>query len=178
LKLDLVVDEAARPWRPEPDWEENARALVARAGPTQAVLEVILTGDATLQELNRRYRGKDASTDVLSFSNLTGHEAARESLLRGTAEARPFADEPHPVDDEDFLVGQVYISLDTVRARPPRGGRDVLDEVLFLIAHGLLHVLGYDHVEDDEASEMESREQELLVRSGVRPHATAGGEGS
>jgi probable rRNA maturation factor len=179
LNLDLVVERAAHPWPPAPDWAESARQLVASAGPKDGILEVILTGDAALQELNREFRGKDAPTDVLSFSHLSGHEDAREALVQGGVDPTAYCDEPHPVGLDDFVVGQVYISLETVRNRPPREGRTIPEEVLFLVAHGLLHVFGYDHAEDEAAAEMRGRERELLAGVGLSlaPEAT-GGEGS
>lgn len=179
MKLDLVVEEPARPWPPAPEWTAAARTLVTSAGPKEAVLEVILTGDDTLRRLNHEFRGKDTPTDVLSFSHLSGHEPAREPLLRGREPAAAYCQEPHPVDPNEFVVGQVYVSLETVRRRPLRSDWTISQEVLFLIAHGVLHVLGYDHVEDEAAAEMEARERELMARIGIAPGAAVtGGEGS
>ncbi len=158
MKLDLVVDEAAPPWRPPPEWLEQARLLVEGHGPDDSTLEVVVTGDEMVRALNRDYRGKDRPTDVLSFSYLDGHESSRDDLLFKRRAGRDFADEVHPAADP-FVLGQVVVSLDTLR----REGRETPDEVLLLIAHGLLHVLGYDHVDDDEAHEMESREREMMA---------------
>jgi probable rRNA maturation factor len=138
-----------------------AEVLVASAGPIDGELQVVLTDDATLLELNREYRGKDSPTDVLSFSYLTDHEGARAALLGGQS-ARPYADS-HSGDEKTVLVGQVLISLETVRERPAREGRNCDEEILFLMTHGLLHVLGYDHADDEQAAEMEKKERELFA---------------
>lgn len=160
MKLDLVHDEVDRPWHPEAEAVALAELLVGQAGPVDGELQVVLTDDATLQELNREYRSKDKPTDVLSFSYLSDHEAARAELLGGKS-AMSFAG-VEVGGEESVLVGQVLISLDTVRSRPPREGRGVDEEILFLMAHGLLHVLGYDHVDDRLAAEMEEKERELF----------------
>jgi probable rRNA maturation factor len=176
LKLDLVHDEVERPWRPAAEIRRLAEELVAGTGPVDGELQIVLTDDATLLELNREYRKKDCPTDVLSFSYLSDHEGARAALLGGES-AKKYAD-PHSGGEETVLVGQVLISLETVRERPAREGRDFDEEILFLMTHGLLHVLGYDHVDDEQAAEMEERERELFapildeyraIRGGGRP---------
>jgi probable rRNA maturation factor len=162
LTLELVLDARARAWRPGPEWRRRARRLVACAGPRDGVLEVVLTTDGRLRALNHAYRGKDAATDVLSFSYLSGHERRRAALLAGRARARAFCD-PKPAAMSPVLVGQVLISLDTVRRRNP-GTPDSEEDLLLMVAHGLLHVLGFDHRENREAARMEARQRALLAR--------------
>lgn len=163
MKLEIVLDDEALTWRPGASWRARARAMVAGAGPSDGTLQVVLTGDCHLHALNKRYRKKDRPTDVLSFSYLTGHESARERLLRGRARARRFSEEvgvpPGPV-----LVGQVLISLDTIGARNANERGPAEEDLLLMVAHGLLHVLGFDHEDDPGAQEMEARERELLTR--------------
>jgi probable rRNA maturation factor len=128
-------------------------------GPRDAALLVVVSDDRTLQEHNRDYRGQDRPTDVLSFSYLSEHEPARHELLRG-ASVRDYCDDR--LEGETPLAGQVLISVDAVRERGLRHADDTDGEVLFLITHGALHVLGFDHVQEPQAEEMERIERELF----------------
>ncbi len=116
-------------------------------------LSVVLCDDGHMRELNRAWRGVDKATDVLSFEmedeNLGG-EAAVGFEDQGTA--RP------PV-----LLGDVVISMDTAQRQADERGHSVLEECRILLAHGVLHLLGFDHEEDeDEAREMEAAERWVL----------------
>src|SRR5574338_1599751 len=87
--------------------------------------------DAVVRELNRTYRGADATTDVLSFAQGEG-----ERFARPEGEARH--------------LGDVVISLDTARRQAAEYGQDAQDEVAHLLVHGVLHLLGYDHEREDD----------------------------
>jgi probable rRNA maturation factor len=91
-------------------------------------LSVLLTGDDQIQELNRLYRKKDRPTDVLAFAMNEG-----ESIPGSSSSEMP------------RLLGDVIVSVPTARAQAKRAGKDALDEVTMLLAHGLLHLLGWDH---------------------------------
>lgn len=112
-------------------------------------LSVRLTDDAAIHELNRDFRDKDRPTDVLAFAQREGEGAAL-----------------HPE-----LLGDVVISVET--AERQRRGRSLQGEVLFLCAHGLCHLLGYDHQSDAEEAEMNARMEALLAEAArknkVRP---------
>lgn len=97
-----------------------------------AELSVLLCDDATIHELNRDYRRKDRPTDVLAFAMREGEGGAL-----------------HPE-----LLGDVVISLETARRQAIAGGRTIVSEVTTLLAHGLLHLVGYDHQSDDEERRM------------------------
>lgn len=107
----------------------------------KAELSVLLCDDATIHELNRDYRGKDRPTDVLAF-------AMREGEGGGL----------HP-----DLLGDVVISMDTARRQAGEHGRTVVFETTFLLAHGLLHLLGYDHQSPEEDRRMRARTDALCA---------------
>lgn len=111
----------------------------------QAELSVVLVDDPTIHALNREHRDKDRPTDVLAFSQ---NEDARGRFV-------PF-DAGAPT-----LLGDVVISLDTARAQAARHGVTLDREVALLLAHGLLHLLGLDHRDDDEERRMKARTQPL-----------------
>jgi probable rRNA maturation factor len=149
--LDLVVDAPARGRIPADRLRRLARrvarmvraadlaeARAARRGRRRE-LEVTLrlTDDPSIHELNRVYRRKDRATDVLAFAQREGEGGGLQ---------------PH-------LLGDIVISVDTA-ARQARRGLE--REVLFLAAHGLCHLLGYDHHDDAEEAEMNARMAGLL----------------
>ena len=118
--------------------EEDATALLTAAQLDGVQLSLTLCDDAFIHALNREYRSVDRPTDVLSF----------------------------PLDD-DVLLGDVVISLDTAAAQAAQRGHELRDELRVLLVHGLLHVLGYDHeLGALEHSEMAEAEQRLLRRLG------------
>lgn len=95
-----------------------------------------------MTELNTRYRGKEGPTDVLSFG----------------------CDDPCPVEsDEPVTLGDVVIAPQIALAQAEEYGHTVEEELNLLLVHGILHLLGYDHEEDDAAAAMQQRERELLT---------------
>lgn len=172
MRLELAVDGDRTPWRPGAEAQEQLRRLIAGLGPPDGILEVVLTDDHVIRQLNRDYRQKDRSTDVLSFSYLEGHEEHRRELLQGRRKAREFSQDP--VEDE-IVVGQVLISVETMRNRDIRLDHTDAEEFQFLAIHGMLHTLGYDHMNDEDAQEMENAQEEIL--KAPREEPLGGSEG-
>ena len=113
-------------------------------------LSVALVGETEIRDLNRRYLGKDEATDVLSFPQMSPGELARP--------ARGGPSEPEP-------LGDIAICLPVASRQASRRGSTVMDEVLVLAAHGLLHLVGYDDGSEEGAVEMEAAEKRLVGRS-------------
>jgi probable rRNA maturation factor len=111
----------------------------------QAELSVLLTDDAYIHILNREHRGKDRPTDVLAFPQ----------------EPEDGAAEP-PGSPAPQLLGDVVISLDTAQRQARSRRRPLLDEVSFLLAHGILHLVGYDHQDDAEEARMNAMTKRLM----------------
>jgi probable rRNA maturation factor len=117
--------------------------MLAELELVDAELSVLLTNDATIHELNREHRSKDRPTDVLAFPQ------DDEAFASESGEAR--------------LLGDVVISLDTAEVQAGRRGVRLVDEVAFLLAHGLLHLAGYDHQNDADEKRMDARTKELVA---------------
>jgi probable rRNA maturation factor len=115
--------------------------------PKETVTVLTLTGDAHLQEYNRRYRGLDEPTDVLAF-------AAQERPVDQRFQAPP--------GTEDWL-GDVVISLPRARQQARKARHPVNDEVRLLAVHGFLHLLGYDHAEPAEETAMTALTNRILA---------------
>lgn len=122
-------------------------ALGCRARKHMPELSIVLTGDAQVHELNRVWRGKDAPTDVLSFSQIEDVDAAGFTAINA---AQP-------------VWGDVVISYDTAARQARTYGHSLAYEVRVLLVHGILHLLGYDHEQGEpQAERMRAEEQRIL----------------
>jgi probable rRNA maturation factor len=121
-----------------------------RAMPIE--VSIRLTDDAEVRDLNRVYRGKDTPTNVLSFPG--------DDALPGKAMTGAWA------EGEPFLLGDVVVALETTVAEAAEMGRPVEAHLAHLIVHGVLHLLGYDHLDDGEATCMEALETRVLETLG------------
>jgi probable rRNA maturation factor len=128
--------------------------MLRELGLEQAELSVLLTNDREIHELNRQHRDKDRPTDVLAFP-----------LEEGEHSAVHHAGGPR-------ALGDVVISLDTAARQAKGRKRELLPEVRFLLAHGLLHLLGHDHGNPTEKRAMDA-ETRRLVRAvvGLAPNS-------
>ena len=117
-------------------------------GVESAELSITLTNDEHIHALNKKFRGIDRATDVLSF-------AFRES------------DEPEVIGADFEILGDVIISLERAKVQAEEFGHTFLREIIFLEVHGLLHLLGYDHIDDDERQEMESEQKFIMAKLGI-----------
>jgi probable rRNA maturation factor len=115
----------------------------------QVELSLLITDDATVRELNRTYRGKDKTTDVLSF--------ALEADRRSDA-AAGFVMPP----GEIVHLGEVIVSYPKAAEQAAERNHAVEDELALLVVHGVLHLLGYDHDKPAREREMRSLEQRVL----------------
>ena len=175
MKLELVVDEVAQPWSPGPEWEAGISAVLSTVSAEEPLLQVVLTDDETLRDHNREYRGLDRTTDVLSFSYLEGHEPHAEALLPAGTDLREYLDPP-TFEGEPSLVGQILISTETVCARGAIHTASLEEEMAFMVVHGLLHVLGFDHADEVQTARMGAEEDRLMAALGYSVIRGGGGQ--
>lgn len=146
--------------------EETARlvceaALEAEGCPYEVQVNLVLTDDSGIREMNRDARGIDKATDVLSFPNVD-FERAGDFDIQEDKEADYF--DP---DTGELILGDIMISVDKIREQAQSYGHSQRREFSFLIAHSMLHLCGYDHMEEEEAEEMERRQEEILAGLGI-----------
>jgi probable rRNA maturation factor len=146
LAIDIAVES--------PSWEGfDAEALaqevlavaMRQSGVTLregAELSILLCDDAFIQNLNCKWRGKDKPTNVLSFESGEPVESA-------------------------FILGDIVIAFETVQREALDEGKSFRNHVAHLLAHGFLHLIGYDHQDEDEAAEMETMERQILAEIGI-----------
>ncbi len=144
-------------------FEKVALAALEYTGcPYECDISLTLTDDDTIREMNREFRETDRATDVLSFPML---EFEKPGDFSNIEEDSPDAFDP---DSGELLLGDIVISADHVLAQAAEYGHTVLREYAFLIAHSMLHLQGFDHMEPDEASVMEQAQNDIMEKLGIR----------
>lgn len=132
------------------------KAIELENCPYETELNVILTDDMAIREINRNYRDLDAVTDVLSFPLIDYTAAADFSHLEEKEE-----DYFNPETGE-LLLGDIIISVEKVTDQAKEYGHSKERELAFLTAHSMMHLFGYDHMEEDERRLMEERQRKVL----------------
>lgn len=129
--------------------------------PYECTVEVILTDNASIRAINLANRKIDEPTDVLSFPMLDYETPGEFAFLEEDA-AVDFFDP----DSGKLVLGDIVISLERAMAQAEEYGHSLLREVAFLTAHSMLHLFGYDHMEEEERLEMERMQDEILSMKG------------
>jgi probable rRNA maturation factor len=121
-------------------------------------VELIFVDGEEIQRLNRELRNMDKVTDVLSFPTLDG--------IKG--EALRTEDFPYEIDEEGrLLIGSIAICCDRAREQAKEYGHSYNRELHYLIVHGIMHCLGYDHITDEDKAEMRIQEESILQKLGI-----------
>jgi probable rRNA maturation factor len=124
-----------------------------------AEVSLIFADEPTIADLNQQFMGKEGPTDVLSFPIEDDHEpGGRMPDSGGSGPGEP------PIEEIPQLIGDIVICPRVAARNAVEHEVSFDDEVALLVVHGVLHLLGWDHVIDDEAERMEARERELLSR--------------
>ena len=121
-----------------------------------------ITDSEGIHELNKEFRGIDSPTDVLSFPNVSYENAGDFSVLLG----EQLVDLLDP-DTGKIMFGDIVINEDRVRSQAEDYGHSVKREFAFLVAHSMLHLCGYDHMEEEEAKVMEKKQEDVLGELGI-----------
>ena len=130
--------------------------------PYEAEVSVTLTDHEATREINREHRGIDSPTDVLSFPMVDYERPADFDGLEDRAE-----DYFNPETGE-LMLGDIVVSVDKVEEQAEKYGHSRERELAFLVAHSMLHLFGYDHMEEEERLLMEKKQEEILERRGYR----------
>ena len=157
-----VAVQAEPAWEDGTDWDALAIEAVAATLRTtpyadiltagyMAEISVRLTNDAEVHALNRQYRQKDKPTNVLSFPMV------QDDLLETLADS----------DDGEVLLGDIILARGVCEREAAEKGVTTQEHATHLIVHGTLHIVGYDHIADDEAEAMEDIERAALSQLGI-----------
>lgn len=123
------------------------------ASSADAEIGVTVVDADEIKQLNRDYRGNDSVTDVLSFPQYDDMEELAEDL---------------ELEVSSVLIGDVVICYDRVLSQAEEFGTGVTREFVYLFTHSILHLMGYDHMDEEERAEMRAREEQILDSIGVR----------
>ncbi len=137
------------------------KALEYEQCPYEAEVNVVLTVNDEIQQINREYRQIDAPTDVLSFPMIDYEAEADFSHVEDRAE------EYFNMETGELLLGDIIISVEKVIEQAKLYGHSVTRELAFLVAHSMLHLMGYDHMEENERAVMENRQRKILAQLGI-----------
>lgn len=148
LTCDVLIEDALWLERLDPEAVAMAAAekMIEVVKPkihAQAEISVTFTNDDRVTQLNTEWRGKNSSTNVLSFPGISG-----------------------PRFDSSPLLGDVVLAYETIDCEARTEGKLFSDHAAHLVVHGLLHLVGYDHENEIDAEEMESMESQILIGLG------------
>jgi probable rRNA maturation factor len=160
MMLEIALD-ADEEWDSSRSWQSLASkaaeaAIAESAFPELAMagrpieISILLTGNEEVQHLNEKWRGKDKPTNVLSFPMAAEYELQEENVAPA-----------------ELLLGDIVLARGVCEAEAAEKGVSVEDYAAHLLVHGTLHLLGYDHIDEAGAADMEQREGRALARLGI-----------
>jgi probable rRNA maturation factor len=156
-----------------PRWLRLTGAVLDDEGvPADAEVSLIFVDEDAITDLNRRFLDGTGPTDVLAFP--IDHEPAPGGRRPDAGGRGPGA--PAEADEPPMVLGDVVICPTIATRQAPEHGHTADDELALLVVHGLLHLLGHDHAEPDDATTMRRREQELLARHHDHSNITRDGQ--
>lgn len=160
----LVENEANRGL--DFDYEEVIKNVICKTletenCPYETEINVLLTGNGEIHTANKEFRGIDRPTDVLSFPMVDYDYPSDFSYVEANPESYI-----NPETDE-LLLGDIMISVDKVYEQADEYGHSRKREFAFLIAHSMLHLLGYDHIDEAERKVMEVKQEAILDALGI-----------
>lgn len=149
MEINITIDKEFREYV-DTGWLENIakQVLTAQASSNEIEVGLLLIGQKKIQRLNRQYRNIDEPTDVLSFGMLPTGQGAEVTF---------------PSPDGVQHLGEVIISYPQAVKQAEESQHSTKREIVILIIHGILHLLGYDHETPEEESTMRARESETLT---------------
>jgi len=148
---------------PYAEWvKETVRAVLEEEGlPAGIEVAVYITDDMEMRSINQKYRGVDRTTDVLSFPINDLEKPLRDAMNEG------FKPE-YNMEDGSMALGDIVISLPRAERQAEQYMHSLKREFKFLIIHGMLHLLGYDHMEKRDERVMRDKQKRILQRTGQK----------
>ena len=144
------------------DMEEMAGVVIEKVleiegCPFETEINILITDNEGIKKYNSEFRGIDQETDVLSFPNIDYDEPSDFSCIEGQE-----ADYVNPETDE-VIFGDIILSINKVYSQAEEYGHSLKREFAFLIVHSMLHLLGYDHINEADAMVMEPKQEAILA---------------
>lgn len=164
----MVIIEENIEWETDFDKQEIAEKVVNQVlkrekCPFECEVDILITDSEEIKEYNEEYRDIDKETDVLSFPNLEWDAPGDFE----SAENNEYFEVSVNPETELLILGEICLNKDRILAQAEDYGHSVLREYAFLIAHSMYHLIGYDHMEEDEAKVMEGKQKDCLEELGI-----------
>ena len=137
-----------------------AKVLALEQCPYEVSVNLVLTDNEEIRRVNSEFRDIHSPTDVLSFPMVAFTAPADYSAVEGDLSL-------FDLDTDELLLGDIMISVEKVLEQAKEYGHSVKREFCFLVAHSMLHLLGYDHMTPEEASVMEEKQRNALDELGI-----------
>lgn len=156
--IDIFIQldsEQWKEWYTEQEWESFFQEITSTILKYFKIdhsieLSVVLSDDKFVQNLNKQYRHKDKPTNVLSFSQITLDQIYQLS------------------DQKDILLGDIVMSYGVIQKEMREQNKRFIDHVTHLFIHSILHLLGFDHIDEEDAKDMEKLEIEFLEKLNIK----------
>lgn len=144
--------------------EDVVKSILLKEGcPFDCEVDILITDSEEVKEYNKEYRDIDKTTDVLSFPNLEWEAPADFESIN--VEDLEMSVNP---ETELTILGEICLNKDRIISQAEEYGHSIKREYAFLIAHSMLHLLGYDHMKEDEAKVMEEKQAAYLEELGIK----------
>lgn len=145
MKLYMITDEYG--YNEDYSYLNGVLDTAIKRMEVEGIFSVIFIDDDRMHEMNKAYRGIDRTTDVLSFA---------------------LNDAPSDYDEEVNVLGDIFVSIPKMKAQAEEYGHGEKRELSFLVVHGLLHLLGYDHMKEEDERVMFGLQEEILDAAGIK----------
>ncbi|NLO90081.1 MAG: rRNA maturation RNase YbeY [Clostridia bacterium] len=160
--MEITINNVQQKAELPPNYEELIKKCVEEVCAREKIPDnyevgITLMDDEGIRLLNRDFRGMDGATDVLSFSALESHEEEPEIFYQNDDDD----------DEKPLVLGDVVISAETAARQAEEYGHSMERELCFLVVHGMLHLLGYDHKDRDSEERMFSLQRDILNHLGI-----------
>lgn len=129
--------------------------------PYEAEVSILLTDDSEIREINKQFRDIDKATDVLSFP------AIEYNIAGDFSDLEEETGECFNPETGELILGDIVISVDRALEQAEEYGHTITREIAFLTAHSMFHLMGYDHISDEDRELMEKKQKEVLNRLGI-----------
>lgn len=130
--------------------------------PYESEVSVTITDNEDIQNINREHRNLDKPTDVLSFPMIDFEEPSGFDVIDEEC------DEYFDLDTGELMLGDIILSINKAIEQAERYGHSLKRELGFLIAHSMLHLMGHDHMEQDEEEVMKAKQEQILNKVGLK----------
>lgn len=163
--MNLILEDE---WKQDPPFDKEKLAMQVieaaadyEACPYEIEVNIVLTTNEGIRQVNKEYRQIDNPTDVLSFPALEYDTPADFSFLEEEVDC-------FNPDSGELMLGDIMLSMEKVYEQAESFGHSLQREYAFLIAHSMLHLFGYDHIDPDEALIMEKKQEAILESLGIK----------